>query len=213
MRYALVTDVHGCANHLQSVLSHIAKQPRIDEVFCLGDLFDCKVGKSRLAYFTYRDIWQVVEIDRRLIEWMPATRCIIGNQEERIRELISAEEVPSELAPYLETPKTKDLPFGRLVHGHQFVWHERDEWTWHPLWERLKEHLLFYGHNHQNRLFQVNIKGSFAYEDVPITFGKPMELDPVAYHLINVGDVRRATPSWLLYDEDTSTVTFHRLSL
>lgn len=215
MRYAFLADIHGRRQHLERVLAHVQSIPAIDEVICLGDLFEVKVPKRELASFAFRDLAEVVDHDDRLLTLLSGYRAVNGNQEDRLLELCPREALPAELRPFLlGLPAQIDLPEMAVVtHGHQFDWVDCADGYFHPVVTEWQRPWLFYGHNHQNALFRVR-QGEEAqeYKRQEITFGQPMALDPQSHYLMNVGDIKRSTPSWVLYDAGEGTVTFYTLA-
>lgn len=215
MRYGLIADIHGRRNHLELVLEHINTFSDIDEIICLGDVFEVKVSKKQLPNFVFHDIEQVIDIDLKLLELLSGYQLVRGNQEERVLHLVPREKIPAELHPFfLNLPSDIDLPeMARITHGHNFNWVDYPGGYWHPVITKWERPWLFYGHNHQNALFLVREKnGSWYYDRQEIVIGKPLELDPKSCFLINVGDIKRPTPSWVLYDNEEGTVTFYTLA-
>lgn len=209
MKYAIFSDIHGNRKHLKRVLKAI-KAHDVDHCYCLGDVWECKIGKSQTKDFLFAFADQIVDFDAKLVKRLHQVSCIIGNQEERIRLLLPKEETEEELRYFLTLPPAIELKHARLEHGHQFV----NDKNWAPYPKRLDKHLLFFGHSHYSSLYQLQWQNKqWQPKQVEIEFGVPIALDLVRYWGINVGAIVSREPEWLLYDEDSSTVTFFRETL
>lgn len=214
MRYALIADIHGKSNHLQRVLKHISQYP-IDECICLGDVLEAKVSKHLRSSFQFSSIEQVIDMDPILLHVYEQYRTVIGNQEERVLELIPFEKLPETLQSYLtRLPMEILLNEKALVtHGHTYEWTAFDTDYFHPQIEDWKRNMIFYGHNHQNALFRaVAVKGRWRYERIEIITAAAIPLDPNTRYLVNVGDIKNSSPSWVLYDDEFDCITFHTLT-
>ncbi|RNB87777.1 metallophosphoesterase [Brevibacillus fluminis] len=206
MKYAILSDIHGKRKHLKQVLKAI-KAHDVDHIFCLGDIWECKIGKSQVKDFLFAFADQIVDYDPKLAKRLSSVSCIVGNQEERIRHLLPKEETDEELRYFLTLPPVIELTHGRLEHGHLFV----NDKNWAPYPKRLDKHLLFFGHSHYSSLYQLQWQNKqWQPKKVDIQFGVPIELDLVRYWGINVGAVVSEEPEWLLYEETSNTVTFFR---
>ncbi|MGG1228610.1 metallophosphoesterase [Bacillus halotolerans] len=214
MRYAFITDIHGKRNNLEKVLEHIQTFSSIHEIICLGDVFEVKVPKKDLKDFQFQSIEQVLDLDWELIDLLKGIRVIKGNQEERILSLIPEKEIPIDFYNFL-THMPLDIyltPMVRLTHGHTFDWMEEEDY-WRPshihYWSRP---WIFYGHNHQNVLFEVQEKKNHPYyERKRIINGKPITLDAASRYLINIGDMKYDHPSWMLLDTLENQITYNIL--
>ncbi|MEC0582934.1 metallophosphoesterase family protein [Bacillus spizizenii] len=214
MRYAFITDIHGKRDNLEKVLEHIQTFSSIHEIICLGDVFEVKVPKKDLKDFQFQCMEQVLDLDWELMNLLKDIRVIKGNQEERILSLIPEKEFPKDFYNFLiHMPLEIHLiPMVRLTHGHTFDWTgEEDYWRpsnvhyWSSPW-------IFYGHNHQNVLFEVKeIENNPYYERKSIINGKPITLDSASRYLINIGDMKYDHPSWMLLDTLENQITYNIL--
>jgi len=207
MKIAMIADIHGQRKHIKAVLSAI-KAHHVDHIYCLGDIFECKISKKHVDSFTFAFVDQVVDQDPKLYKRMRNISCIIGNQEERIRSLVPVHSIPDpELQYFLSLPPAIELDNARLEHGHTFV----DEADWAPYPKYMTKRLLFFGHTHESALYQMRwSKMKWIPEKQDFTYGEPLALDKQLHWAINVGAVVNADPEWLLYDEEEQKVTFFR---
>jgi predicted phosphodiesterase len=214
MRHALLADIHSHTGNLIQVMKHIeAESP--DEIIILGDCLDCLISKSDVSATGETPVEAVFPYDNALLDLVCPHKKVFGNQELRISALLPDESLDDRVRSILHAPETISLPGAAAIHGHQFDWINYDDITWFPyitLKELHKEKIIFYGHNHQNAMFRLGMEGdSFYYTSEKITSGVVVHLHEMNRYLINVGDVRRKTPSWLLYDSDAQTVQYHIL--
>lgn len=208
MKYAILSDIHGNRNHLKQVLKAM-KAHDIDHIFCLGDIWECKIGKSQMKGFSFAFADQIVDFDPKLVKKLHRVSCLIGNQEERIRLLLPKEETDEDLRFFLTLPPSIELKSARLEHGHHFI----NNKNWAPYPNRVDKHLLFFGHSHQSALYQLQWQNKqWLPKQIDIQFGVPYELDLVRYWGINVGAIVSREPEWLLYEEAVNRVTFFRES-
>ena len=201
MRYAFITDIHGQYDNLQWTLAHIETK-NIDEIICLGDIFEIKVKKSVQQSYIYQRIDEVVDIDPQLVNALLPYRCIVGNQEERLLKIVPMQDIPTALFPFLLAPTHLYLNCAYLTHGHLFDWINPLGDIWHPLLQKFERPFIIYGHNHANALFKVddNHRSCSAYKPIEVIYNQPIMLDEHLHYLINVGAIRSKNPSWLLYD-------------
>lgn len=208
VNYAILADIHGDRKRLKQVLQAISTR-QADHVFCLGDIFECKIGKKEVDAFRFAFLDQVVDHDPKLVKRLRYMSSIIGNQEERIRQLIPPGETDEEMRFFLTLPPAIELEHARLEHGHRFV----DERDWAPYPRRMTKRFLFFGHTHESGLYRLRLIGKhWKPEKQPIEFGVPYRLEPDKHWAINVGAVVNREPEWLLYEEESHTVTFFRES-
>ncbi|MED4292242.1 metallophosphoesterase [Priestia megaterium] len=216
MRYALFGDIHGQRIHLERVLKHINTFNNIDELICLGDIFEVNVSKHHQRKFVFRDIKQVIDLDFDLLDLLKKYRMINGNQEDRLLDLIPFEKLPSEIRPFLINLPEKIIlsEKAQVTHGHNFEWMEYEKGKYyHPIVTKWNRSWLFYGHNHQNALYLVEENnGVLQYNRQNIEIGYPIQLNRDSRYLINVGDIKNPNPSWLLYDDKQGSVTFYKLN-
>lgn len=157
---------------------------------------------------------QVLDLDWKLMNLLKDIRVIKGNQEERILSLIPEKELPIDFYNFLiHMPLEIHLtPMVRLTHGHNFDWTEEEEDYWRPGNVHWNSPWIFYGHNHQNVLFEVKSKENNPYyERKSIINGKPITLDSESRYLINIGDMKYDHPSWMLLDTLENQITYNIL--
>ncbi|WP_139490142.1 metallophosphoesterase family protein [Brevibacillus dissolubilis] len=207
MRLGILSDIHGHRKHLKLVKKAM-QQHRVDHIYCLGDIFECKISKKRMSaaeQFTFAD--SVVDNDPKLYKHLHQMSCIIGNQEERIRQLLPLCEFDGEMTHYLTLPPVIETLDARLEHGHTFL----NEQDWRPYPTQMHKHLLFYGHTHESGIYQMNMENDrWIPTPIDFTYGTPVQLSPDIYYAINVGAIVNTRPEWLLYEESSCQITFYQ---
>ncbi|OHV45077.1 metallophosphoesterase [Parafrankia soli] len=121
MRYAVMADLHGKRKALRRVLA-AADEVGVDEVVCLGDYLEAKVPMRRHDPGRFWPLDEVVDPDPKLWAELADLRRILGNQEERIRDLLAPEQVPELLAPLLSGVSMTHVDCAVGMHGHQIGW-------------------------------------------------------------------------------------------
>ncbi|SNQ52272.1 putative phosphoesterase [Frankia canadensis] len=121
MRYALIADLHGASKALRRVLAAAARAG-VDEVVCLGDYLEAKVPRRLHDPSRHWPLPAVVDPDPQLWSSLAGLRLVLGNQEQRIRDLLRPEQVPAELAAILAAPERIRLADLVGLHGHQIRW-------------------------------------------------------------------------------------------
>lgn len=216
MRYAVVTDVHGDLTGLRRVLSRVAAQ-RVDHVICLGDVFECRVGKRDAPGHVFRSLREVFEPDPEAADLLRDAVLVRGNQEERIAGLVPEHARPPWARRILSAPLEHRTSFAVYCHGHALPWQEPEPGLWSPLGASFARTALFHGHHHRSalhRLPRAREAGGRA-RRIPVRVGEPVRLDDGAQYVVNVGSVTQAgqergpTPAWAVVDEETATLAFH----
>ncbi|WP_284350193.1 metallophosphoesterase [Streptomyces sp. A 4/2] len=220
MRYAVVTDIHGDTSHLRTVLAEIRKQG-VDQVICLGDVFECRIGKREVAGYTYNGkIADVFSADPELAVLLDGVRLVRGNQEERIRAVVPDPDLPDWTRPLLDAPLEHLTDFALYCHGHPLPWRELEPGRWCPADADFPRRALVHGHHHRSalyRLWPVNT-GPVQIEHIPMRFGDPVSLASDGRYVVNVGSVTRCDlergpfPVWADINEAAGTVTYHHAS-
>ncbi|MFI1366322.1 metallophosphoesterase family protein [Streptomyces griseochromogenes] len=216
MRYAVLTDVHGDIAALGEVLARIRRQD-VDQVICLGDVFECRVSKSRAAAHVFRTVEDVFEADPRTAELLDGVLLLRGNQEERIASLVPPAHLPPWTPPLLRAPLEHRTGFAVYCHGHPLPWRETEPGVWSPVDADFPGRVLVHGHHHRSALHQVPLPGTghAAARRLPVRFDEPVHLASGARYVVNVGSVATAapergpSPAWVVVDEDAATVTYH----
>jgi predicted phosphodiesterase len=214
LKYALLADIHGNTANLERVLECIHSRQNIDGILCLGDLIDVKISKKEMNSRTRYTLDEVVQLDERLLAMAETFQLLEGNQEERLLQCLDHSVIPPDLAQALGRMQ-KDLFIGpaRFTHGHTFEFAQYGNLPcYYPLVSEWDRPWIFYGHNHQHGLYTVHrSKDCWIYERQAFELGKPVSLNNEVRTLINIGDIRRSTPSWACYDTESSTVIFYTL--
>lgn len=218
MRHAVVTDIHGDTARLRAVLDQIHAQ-EVDQVVCLGDVFECRVGKRELAGYEYGGrLLDVFDPDPELARLLDGVRLVRGNQEERIRALVPGPGLPAWTHPLLDAPLEHRTGFALYCHGHQLPWRELEPGLWCPADADFPGRALVHGHHHRSALYRLWPGGSrdpVRVERLPVRFAEPIPLAADGRYVVNVGSVtgcapsRGPSPAWAVVDEAAATVTFH----
>ncbi|SCG72372.1 metallophosphoesterase family protein [Micromonospora humi] len=211
MRAVVLADLHGRLDALRDIVAAAAAH-RPDALVCAGDLLDCLISKTA-AGRPGRRLPEVVAVDHELWDAAANLTLVRGNQEERIARLLAGTPVPGNLRLILDQPPARTVGVAEVRHGHGFTWQRRPDGWWQPGARdlaRLRAPVTIYGHNHQNACYELHADGSLTPR--PIVFGQPLPLSPAHRHLVNVDAARREPPSYVVYDDDARTVTYHRLA-
>ncbi len=216
-RIAIISDIHANLEAFQEVLSHIGHQA-VDGVVCLGDIVGynadpsaciglCRewgvfslMGNHDAAVCGKIPLSDFNEVALKAIQW---TRLHLSKD-----DFLFLNRLPRfhrEYDKYL-------LVHGSLINPDRYVFFPEDaERDFDEMLRTYPENrLAFFGHTHQKRVF--------SYYNEGISSGTPEELriDPLKRYLINPGSVgqprdRNPMASYLIYDENHQTVTFHRV--
>lgn len=189
MKYALIGDIHSSIDDLQAVFHQIQTITDTPTIIGMGDLYECKIGKKKVAKLTALLPLPDAQKNSAHFESLLTFPSIRGNQEERIMRATG-------LSLYHHLPLVMTIEGARLIHGHQFEWSA----DWQPLTTHLPDDtLVFFGHSHDSVLYRKK-------KPRPFTFGEPIPLENKKYG-INVGSVVD-NREWVLYDSSARTVTF-----
>lgn len=188
LQYALISDLHSQTKHTKKVLKHIEAEAPNAKVLCLGDIYECTIGKKKAATIRNAKLKDAAIVSDKF-EQLIQFPSIIGNQEERIALVTGIER-------FLQYPETIEIEHATLMHGHQFEW---DEQFIAPTFPKTNTQLLFFGHSHRSAIY---INGE---RTIP-PFHTPLPLGDQVYQ-INVGSVVD-NKEWCLYDSTTKTVQF-----
>ena len=192
MKYAIIGDLHSAIDETKTVLKEIKKMELDQQIIGLGDLFECKIGKRKLALLTEKLPLKEAAIYKKSFEELLTFPSVIGNQEERIA-LVTGEE------RFLKYPQSIKLEHATVMHGHQFKYTEENFELITPSFE---SKVLFFGHSHRSALY---INGNRN----KIQFDKPYSLNQYEQVIVNVGSVVNHL-EWCIYDSDALTVTFKK---
>ncbi len=195
MKYALLGDLHSQIKDTKKVLKAIrSERENVNQnlqIIGLGDLFECKVGKKKLATLQgHIPLTEAADYTVEFIELLTFPS-IIGNQEERIA-LVTGDK------HFLSYPEKMEINHATLMHGHQFKVTEPFELTIPPF----ETPLLFFGHSHRSALYCNGVR-------TEIEFDLLYKLNKTEQYAINVGSVVE-NREWCLYDSEEMTVTFKK---
>lgn len=191
MKYAIIGDLHSSFEDTRAVLQHIKSLNLSKSIIGLGDLFECKIGKRKLATLTGPvDLEEAAIIKKKFVKLL-TFRSVIGNQEERIAQV-------TENYAFLNYPESICLENAKVIHGHQFRYNDDFDLSEPPF----EEKIIFFGHTHNSAIY---ING----EKFKIQFDKPYDLSSYEKVVVNVGSVINKR-EWAIYDSDTQTVIFKK---
>lgn len=190
MHIAIISDLHSDTKALKAVLQHIQEVAPQAPIICLGDLYECTIGKKRAQTARHLPLDKAAlysEKFQKLLRFLT----IRGNQEERIALVTGLEQ-------FNRYPETITIDNARFIHGHQFEW--TPEWT--AIFPHYEERVIFFGHSHQAAYYENNSR----------TIAKPNELLQLQANqiFVNVGSVVDHL-EWVLYDVAQQTVLFQKV--
>lgn len=188
MKYALLGDLHSSVKDTKAVLKQIAKE-KVDEIYGLGDLYECKIGKKKAQKLTNVPLEEAAVIKEKF-EKLLTFPSIRGNQEERISKVTGIEKFAS-------LPETIRIHNAILIHGHQFEYSE----NWTPSFFQFDCPYIFFGHSHESAIYESEqiVRKDF-------NFGEEILL-PNKQLFINVGSVV-GNREWCLYNSDKHSIKF-----
>ena len=191
MKYAIIGYLHSAIDETKTVLNEIKQMGLKQHIIGLGDLYECKIGKRKLALLTEKLPLKEAAIYEKPFEELLTFPSVIGNQEERIA-LVTGEE------RFLNYPQSIELEHATVMHGHQFDYTDEFE----LILPSFQSKILFFGHSHRSAIY---------IEDKPmnIEFDKPYSLNEYEHIIVNVGSVVDHL-EWCIYDSDALTVTFKK---
>lgn len=189
MRYAILGDLHSNVEDTKAVLKQIANE-KVDEIFGLGDLYECKIGKKKAKKLTKKvALEEAVDLNEKF-EKLLTFPSIRGNQEERITKVTGVKR-------FISLPEKLSIENAILIHGHQFEWSE----DWKPKFLKFPVPFVFFGHSHESAIYESESKIRKDF-----TFGKEIALQDTELY-INVGSVIY-NREWCLYDSSKHSITF-----
>lgn len=195
MIYAIFGDLHSSLDDTRAVLGHISEIAPNAERIGLGDLFECVISKKRIA----ERFASVNDVILRPIgfEALLTFPSVSGNQEDRILTIVTGRDPL--LDQLKELPECIELPGGKVIHGHQWIWSGE---PWLPELPLEQEEILFFGHSHRSSYY---IDGKWHTPE----FGKVYSF--VGERVgVNVGSVIE-NREWVLYNSEDQTVVFYKV--
>lgn len=218
MKIAVISDIHSNIEAL-TACAQLAMEQGAEKFVCLGDMVG--YGPDPVAVLD-------------MLQGLPGFSCILGNHDEYMFNSIDvsstapvqqvAEWTVEQLSPqHLEF--LKSLPYILVENGVTYVHaslNDPNVWPYVVKPEAAKNclryastNLVFYGHVHIPMLFHEKQD-----DTIDLTYpqgGQKIPLKPNQRYLINVGSVGQPRDdnneaSFVMYDEDTHCVTFHRVA-
>lgn len=190
MKYALLGDLHSSVKHTKAVLTHIEKEG-LTTLIGLGDLYECKIGKKKLATLTELIPVEEAAIISEKFESLLTFPSVIGNQEERIAQVTGN-------TKFLQYAQEIFIEHATIKHGHQFTYDEQ----FHLQMPTFETPFLFFGHSHYSALYDGQVRTA-------IEFDRPYVLNDGKQYVINVGSVVDKN-EWCMYDSESMSVTFKK---
>lgn len=191
MKYAILGDLHSSTKDTKAVLKHIQSLGEDLEIIGLGDLFECKVGKKKLATLTDKlPLDEVIDVKPKFDQLLTFPS-VIGNQEERIAFVTGNK-------TFLNYPQEIVIEHALIKHGHQFDYTEDFE----LITPTLDGDVLFFGHSHYSAIYIGDERKS-------VVFDKEYAVGDGKQYIVNVGCVIDKC-EWCLYDSSKMTVTFKK---
>ena len=215
MKFALLSDIHGNLEALQSVVNDLSVE-KADGIYCLGDI----VGYGA-------DPGQCIEIIQDLTSWIVA-----GNHDwaaagitdttyfnpvaKSAIEWTTEKLITSHRSFLAKLPLTYDLPQMKLVHATPY-----EPETWHYIFSRrealrsfqhYEQQICFIGHSHTPVIFVKDKE-----DEISLLPEDSFTLEDNYRYLINVGSVgqpRDGDPraAYGIYDTEDNRFTLKRIS-
>jgi predicted phosphodiesterase len=212
MRYAIVSDIHGNLESLQTAFSLMQSE---DTLLCLGDIVgygpnpnECARLVRDRASHTVLGNHDVAAVDnfgveyfnpaaRRAIEW---TQTVI---EPDVIEWLNGLSYEIRQSGFL-------MVHGAPVHYFEYVLDKRHA---KAAFDRTDAPLIFIGHTHIAEYYAMGSDGSIAHSHMQ--HGGQLDLEPGKRYIIDVGSVgqpRDLNPQacFVFYDDDQKRVTWTR---
>ncbi|HVF85906.1 MAG TPA: metallophosphoesterase [Abditibacteriaceae bacterium] len=195
MRTALISDIHGYFDVLQTVMKHIETQS-CDRVLCLGDMVDGGSQSGEVVQFI---------CDQNILT-------VRGNHDED-----SSSDLTLEAQKYLrELPES--LVEDDVIYTHisprptkKDIKTDFDAWN---VFDDIAYRLIFIGHVHVPAIWGQECAQPISATKHEIIYDQPFQLKPDNRYIICVGAVGQTRdwcpyPRYAIYDSVAQTVSFH----
>jgi diadenosine tetraphosphatase ApaH/serine/threonine PP2A family protein phosphatase len=215
MRLAVISDIHGNLEALQSVLAQIDREG-VEGILNLGDLVGYNASPNEcLELIRERPMWHLAgNHDLALLEPERAQHFnIIAYQ----ALMWARQQVRPQHLDFLRSlPLTRELEGSLACHGTPtstdayISYHFQGKRVLSDLAKGSSFRLCFFGHTHRRALWYRDIRGKVALQ--PVSSGKII-LEPECHYLINPGSVgqpRDGNPeaAYLVFDDRESSIHF-----
>ncbi len=212
MRYAIISDIHGNREALNTVLEKI-EEIGCDEILCLGDIVGYG-AEPGYCVDKIREVCKVVVAGNHDYAALGRINIEYFNPHARKATLWTQDQLSEEHKKYLEgLPLTVVMDTCTVVHGSldcpelfDYIQTSYDAWL---TMERMETDLCFIGHSHVPIAFLLD-------RVITYTLDNRVELNGYEKVIVNVGSVgqpRDNNPlaSFAIYDEEERHVEIHRI--
>jgi len=214
MRYALISDIHGNLEALDSVLAALSKES-IDEYLCIGDVIGYGANPVECVK-TVRSLGPKVLVAGNH-EWGVTGLFGLENFTDLAREAVlwTRAKIGRDESDYLKTfrlvheEKDCTLVHGSLASPEKFYYIFTADDAYETI-RLMKNHLCFVGHTHRAGIFYLEgdaVRGSDAWK---------IKVDRESKYVVNIGSVgqprdRDPRSAFAIYDTDKDVVEIRRV--
>lgn len=211
MRIALLADIHGNLEALNSVLTEI-KNLKIKKIWCLGDLVGYGPEPAKVIEWAQKNKIPTVKGNHEAgvlgeinLEWFnPIAKQVILWTQKNLSNL--------NIKFLKKLPLKLEIQNYVLVHGslrEPLTEYILDKITAEVNLDLLKKDILLVGHSHFPFIFKKNF--------LPFSYKKEFFLQPNCKYLINPGSIgqprdRNPQAAWLEIETQKRKIIFHRTS-
>ncbi|MCJ8329420.1 MAG: metallophosphoesterase family protein [Lentisphaeria bacterium] len=215
MRYAIVSDIHANLQAWNTVLADIKVQ-KVDRIICLGDIVGYGPRPAEVLASVYAHVPDIVignhdavvagRLDSELFR-EDAQRMILWTKDQLDKKAITLFQSLGYTIDY-DDFSVSHADFTDPESFHYLI----DEPMARASWEVTEAQLLFIGHTHIPKIHMLTQKNLYK-EYTSLDF----EIEHDNRYIVNVGSVGMprdgdTRSSYCVYDSDTKSVTFHRIS-
>lgn len=213
MRYAIISDIHGNREALDTVLGEIAKQS-CDEIICLGDIVGYG-AEPGYCVDKIREICKIVVAGNHDYAALGKINIDYFNPHARQATLWTRNQLSEDQKQYLaDLPLSVVLDTCTVVHGSldspELFDYIQTSYDAYLTMEKLTNRICFIGHSHVPITFLMD-------EVITYTLDPKIDLSSYQKAIVNVGSVgqpRDNNPDacYAIYDEEALTVEVIRVS-
>ncbi len=212
MKYAIISDIHGNLESLQTALSLISSD---ESILCLGDIVgygpnpnECVQLVRERASDVVLGNHDVAAIDNFGVEYFnpAARRAIEWTQRVIDRDLVAW---LNGLGYEIRHPNFL-LVHGAPVHYFEYILDKRHA---RAAFDRTDAQIVFIGHTHIAEYWSIDAAGNI--DHAHMQHGGDLQLDPARRYIIDVGSVGQPRdlnpqPSFVRYDDEARSVQWVR---
>lgn len=214
MKYAIISDIHGNLEALQSVLKEI-EALQADSILCLGDIVGYGPNPNECVEIIKKKAEIVLAGNH---DYAPLGRLDLSYFNPWARSAIewTAEELtPDSVDFLLNLPLKEEVDGFTIVHATPY---QPDEWNYIATigdavknFAEFDNQICFIGHSHVPLVVTLNAEGEYL-----VLNENPLNIAPENRYIINVGSVgqpRDSNPlaSFGIFDNATHTFELHRV--